>query len=264
MSDLIGLGVLKIPQDPWGGEYRIEEEYYLTCRPPNGDPYQVSFCPKILYNITGSTWMLPVLYNRREVLEKAAWSSESLIEARVRIKLWPIEGSTVREYKLFGDSLSTVRHPAPSNMVYYGTIVDGLYDKTTGWIVDDDAMMEHIIRAGYKFNMCQSKIYYTYLYEFGKTDGDVDMDRKQEFRIAYEKNYDFNTDMHMITQEIRTAKEDVNMVIYDIDEDVDGIDEDYLDRLVEKGKKRKGISYNMYGMMMLWDPDYHCRWSVTN
>jgi len=243
MSDLIGLGVLKMPPDPWGGEYRIEEEYYITCRPPNGDPYRVPFCPKILYKILGDFWLSAVVYNRREVDEKMAKGTTSLIKARVRLEIFPVEGSTFIEYKTYDDSVSVVTHPAPSNMIFFGTITDGFVDPETGLIVDDDAMMDYIIRTGYKFLLNQSGILYTYFYEFGKTDGDVDLDRKQEFRIAYDED---------------------RMEIFDINEDVDGIDKDYLEDLIEKSKKRRGILYNMNGVMMLWNPDYHCRWSVTN
>lgn len=243
LNDLNGLGVLRIPRDPWGGKYRLEEEYYITCRPPSGDPYRIPLCPRIFYNFTGGFYWEPVLVNPQQVKEEAIKKAISPINARVRLRCWPRPDIDLEEFRINSGGLSIIPHSVPSNIVFFGRPTDGLYDSTSSQIVYDDDFNEYAVRTGYKFLLCQSAIYNIYFYDFGNTDGDIDLDRKPEVRVAYEED---------------------NMVVYDINEEVDGIDKDYLESRIQSDIKSGMIWYNLQDVMILWNPDYHCRWSVSH
>lgn len=246
LSDLNGLGVLRIPRDPWGGEYRLEEKYYITCRPPGGEVYRVPLCPKIMYNmLCGMNWeIIPV--DIEEIKKTKEWKLKIPIETKVRLKLWP--SGNVNEYRLFGDELdtghiTTVIHDRPDNLFFYGRPTDGVYDPVTSRVILDDEVLEYSTRADAKAIMCRSHYFRIYFYHFGNTDGDVDLDRLPEIKIAYEGD---------------------NMVVYDLDEDVDGVDWDFWEKQIQGYKSRGIIWWYPSEILFTWNPDYHCRWSVSH
>lgn len=252
LSDLNGLGVLRIPRDPWGGEYKLEEEYYITCRPPSGGAYRIPLCPKILYSMHSSCWFNIVPVNKKEIDEKAKGRKQPF-EIKVRLKMWPRVDDDVIEYRsLSSEDIDAIYHKPPpkDKLIYYGRPVDGMYDPISAKVIwfekklrifYDDDLYDYAYVTAYKFTLCESKILRTYYYHFGNKDGDVDMDRKAEVKITYEGDA---------------------MIVYDLDEDVGGVNKEYIEMKVQEDKKKIWYHLGTNDFICFWDPNYYCRWSV--
>ncbi len=254
IKDLIGYGIIKLPPDPWGGEYRIENRYYLICRPPDEEPYRIPMCPRIKYNMFASAWARVLPVDPEEFSEQK--KAKKPFEAAVYTEIAPSEKvieyvSTLASYSSKGDYevseavgkglIYAVYHAIPK-MVFYSLPVRLEFEEK-GKLSDEQhqILMEKVVRTIYKYLMSQGPILRTYYHGFGGTDGDVDMDGKYEVRIEYDGD---------------------TMLVHDLKEAVGGLNMNYIEEKIQRDIDRGVIYYDMNNIMLYWDRSYFAHWSV--